>query len=127
MIKLKGGHRLRKEIYRYALGIALAGIVLLFFGYQYLLGYWLGCIGAFILMYRTETFWNEILDQGESTKFTGVFHWLINYGIMAILLVISAKFPQYFNVITCAIGLMLVKFAAILDSIVDRHLGRKKV
>lgn len=56
----------------------------------------------------------------QSTSGT-YFNFAINYALMATVLVISAIFPQYLNVLTCAIGLSTIKLAIIFHvAVIER-------
>lgn len=84
--------------------------------YQFASGYLLGCCTALLLYKRIESFWGKVLDRGYSTKRTGIFHFAINYALMAIVLVLCALYPKYLNIFACAIGMMVIKIAATIDA-----------
>lgn len=92
-------------------------IVSFLFDYKIALGWLLGGLVSGLVYKRTETFWNGIVDRGFSTKHTGIGNFMLNYGIMALVLIISAVLPNYFNVLSCAAGLFLVRIVIIVDSL----------
>lgn len=95
-------------------------VITIFIDYRISTGWLLGC-GASALVYkRTESFWNGIVDRGFSTKHTGIGNFSINYGIMAIVLVMSAVLPKCFNIFSCAAGLFLVRIVIIVDSLLSK-------
>ena len=81
---------------------------------RYALGFGLGALASILLYFRNDSFWSDVLDTGTSTKYTGIFHFLINYLIMAGVLLAGAFLPQFFNIFACAAGLMLIKISVIV-------------
>ena len=84
-------------------------------------GFLLGAVTAVILYKRNEVYWTGILNQGSATKWTGIFHFLINYALMAGVLVLSALYDSYFNIFACAVGLFLIKITVTVDVLVNRE------
>lgn len=95
-------------------------VVSVFFDYRITLGWLLGCAASALVYKRTETFWNGIVDRGFSTKHTGIGNFTLNYGIMALVLIISAVLPKVFNIFSCAAGLFLVRIVIIVDSLLKK-------
>ncbi len=87
------------------------------FGRQYGLGFFTGAAGGILLYMRNHRFWNDIVDYGTVPKGTGVFHFAVNYGIMAGILILSAKYPRYLNIFTAAAGLMIVKITIVTEAL----------
>ena len=102
--------------------IVLGSILTAFFGWNVMAGYLLGSAACIVNYKRNERYWTGILNQGSATKWTGMFHWIINYAIMAAVMFISAMKPQYLNVFSTTAGLLLIKIAVIVETI----LGDKK-
>ena len=97
----------------------LAGFVFLPIHWQWTTGWLLGAFAAFIIYKRIENFTKQVLRMQSSSGTYGNF--VINYFLMAVVLVISAAFPQYFNVLTCAIGLSTIKLAIIFHmAVIER-------
>lgn len=89
------------------------------FHWQWTTGWLLGSFAAFIIYRRTENFARQALSM-QSTSGT-YLNFAINYALMATVLVISAIFPQYLNVLTCAIGLSTIKLAIIFHvAVIER-------
>ena len=94
----------------------LISFVFLPFHWQWTTGWLLGSLAAFIIYKRTENFARQVVSM-QSTS--GTF--AINYFLMAAVLVVSAVFPQYLNVLTCAIGLSPIKLAIIFHvAVIER-------
>ena len=78
-----------------------------------------GIISPFIIYKRTENFARQVVSMQSSSGTYGNF--AINYFLMAAVLVVSAVFPQYLNVLTCAIGLSTIKLAIIFHvAVIER-------
>lgn len=97
--------------------LCAAGLLSGFIGIRYAGGFLLGVLGALLLYYRNVTFWNDVLDTGVSEKRTGSLHFVFNYAIMAGVLLLAAFFPDILNIFTAAAGLMIIKAAAVIDSL----------
>ena len=97
----------------------LISFVFLPFHWQWTTGWLLGSFAAFIIYSRTENFARQALSM-QTTSGT-YLNFAINYALMATVLVISAIFPQYLNVLTCAIGLSTIKLAIIFHvAVIER-------
>ena len=81
-------------------------------------GYLLGALISLLLYRRNESYWSRILDRGSARRGTGFLHFLVNYGLMAGSMIFAAFFPQYANIFACAIGLMVIKFATVIDALI---------
>ena len=97
----------------------LISFVFLPFHWQWTTGWLMGSFAALIIYRRTENVARQALSM-ESTSGT-YLNFAINYALMATVLVISAIFPQYLNVLTCAIGLSTIKLAIIFHvAVIER-------
>ena len=97
----------------------LISFVFLPFHWQWTTGWLLGSLAAFIIYKRTENFARQVVSMQSSSGTYGNF--AINYFLMAAVLVVSAVFPQYLNVLTCAIGLSTIKLAIIFHvAVIER-------
>ena len=110
-----------KEYRKTMIAVILLGLLSGFADITYASGYALGCAASVLLYIRNDRFWSGVLDSGSATKYTGIFHFLINYLIMAGVLLVSALYPQFFNIFTCAVGLMLLKISVIIKETILRH------
>ena len=97
----------------------LISFVFLPFHWQWTTGWLLGSLAAFIIYKRTEKFARQVVSMQSTSGTYGNF--AINYFLMAAVLVVSAVFPQYLNVLTCAIGLSTIKLAIIFHvAVIER-------
>lgn len=97
----------------------LISFVFLPFHWQWTIGWLLGSVAAFIIYKRTEIFAKRVLSMQTSSG--SYLNFAINYALMAAVLVISAIFTQYLNVLTCAIGLSTIKLAIIFHvAVIER-------
>ena len=101
--------------------LVLLGALTGFINWTYATGYILGCLVAFLTFKIVEQFCDQILDM----KVTRLNHFqlLMSYGLWAVVLLISALLPQYFNIFACAIGLFTVKIALVIDAAIT-HLTK---
>ena len=86
-----------------------------FYHYRFLVGLGLGILVGLLLYYRNTTYWNDYLDNQETGKYAYTGHFIINYLLMAIALILCAKFTQHMNIFMCAIGMSLVKLSLIIN------------
>ena len=96
--------------------IVVLGLLTIFIQYPITLGWLLGCLISFITFKLTERFCDIALSMQNPSGFFG--HFALNYGIWAIGLIIAAMYPNIFNVIACACGMMSIKLAIIIDNII---------
>ena len=93
----------------------LISFVFLPFHWQWTTGWLLGSLAAFIIYKRTENFARQVVSMQSTSGTYG------NFALMAAVLVISTIFPQYLNVLTCAIGLSTIKLAIIFHvAVIER-------
>lgn len=109
-----------KVIYKRIYQVILIGAILIVFGLRFYFGFVLGSGIALVILKGNDVFWNGVLDTRTSHKYTGVGHWLKNYGLMIVGLLICVFFPNVFNIFTCALGMMIVKWATLFDEIIRR-------
>ena len=96
-------------------------IMLVMIDYRLTTGFILGALGSIVLYFRNNSFWNSVLDTRIAGKRTGTSHFTVNYFIMAIALIICAINRSYFNVIACAIGVVSIKWAIIIQSLISKE------
>lgn len=85
------------------------------FHWQWMTGFLLGS-GASAFAYRnTENY----VDQTISAQMPAgtAFHMMLNYMIWAAVLLIAAVLPNYLNILSCALGLFMIRFSLIIDSL----------
>lgn len=105
-------------IFAIEIGISL---VLAVIDYRLTTGFILGTLVSIVLYFRNNSFWNSVLDTKFAGKRTGTSHFTVNYFIMALVLVICAVNRNHFNVIACAAGVLSIKWAIILQSLVSKE------
>lgn len=98
--------------------ITLLGLLSGFIRWQFATGFLLGAIVSFITYKITEMFCDNALDTQNPSGSMG--HFMINYGIWAVALVVCAVNPNYVNVIACAIGITAIKISIIVESLIFR-------
>lgn len=85
------------------------------FHWQWMTGFLIGS-GASALAYRnTENY----VDRTISAQMPAgtAFHMMLNYMIWTVVLVIAAVLPNYLNILSCALGLFMVRFSLIIDTL----------
>lgn len=105
-------------IYCIEIGIS---VILAVVDYRWTTGFILGALISAFLYFRNHSFWNSVLDTRIAGKRTGTSHFAINYMIMAVTLIICAVNRNYLNVVACAIGIMSIKWAVVLQTIVSKE------
>lgn len=98
--------------------IAAIVAVSLFFSLKFCAGFVIGAIGSRLLFWRNETFWSDVLDTRIPVG--GWSHFLVNYLLMAAVLMLGALFPRYINIFGCAFGLISVKLAIVLNEMTGK-------
>lgn len=85
------------------------------------LGFLLGSLTSVLLYKRNETFWTGILNQQSAHQWTGFPHFVVNYVLIAAVLVLSALCRDYLNIFACAAGLLLIKIAVTIDALLHKE------
>jgi O-antigen/teichoic acid export membrane protein len=101
-------------------GIAVLGCLLFFFGLPYGLGFLAGELLSIIIYEWNFHYWSRILDRGYAKRGTGFPHFLINYCMMAALMIFAVYNSSILNIFAAAAGLMAVKSAIIVDELFRR-------
>lgn len=97
---------------------AVIVVVSVFFRWQFAVGYVIGAASCRLLFWRNETFWSDVLDTRIPVG--GGSHFLVNYLLMAVTLMLGALFPEYIDIFGCALGLFSVKLAVVLCEIIGK-------
>ena len=97
---------------------AVIVVVSLFFRWQFAVGYVIGAAVSWLLFWRNETFWSDVLDTRVPVGGGG--HFMVNYLLMALAMIPGALFPRYINIFGCALGLISVKLAIVLSETVGK-------
>ena len=100
--------------------IVLIGTLTALIRLSYGLGFLAGSLIGILLYLRNERYWNEVVDGGSVGKSTGLLHFSLNYLLMASVMLVGVKYPQYVNIFTGAAGLMIIKLTVLADSLLTR-------
>lgn len=84
--------------------------------WQYATGFALGAVIGYWNYRRTERFWNSIVDRGQAPKFTGAFHQIGTYALMAGSMILCALYPDYLNIFANALGLCIIKLSVVFST-----------
>ncbi len=98
--------------------LMIVGLIPIFFDFRLTVGFELGCIVSILLYWRNDLYWNDVVDGGESHLGKGMLHFIVNYALMALVMILGVIFPQYTNIYTAALGLALIKIAVVINEIV---------
>ncbi len=99
-------------------------VICLFISIPAAIGFVIGSLDAILLYKRNESYWSEILDIGTPVGSRYGFHYMINIALMALPMLVAVLYPQYINVFTVALGLMMIKITVTLQLLLKR--GREK-
>lgn len=80
-------------------------------------GFLLGSVISMIIYYRTERFCTAILSSQTANKGFMYLNFMINFGMMALTLLICAFKPVLFNIFAAALGLLMTKITIIIHAI----------
>lgn len=81
------------------------------------LGFLFGSIVSLIMMRRTERFCTMLLSSRSANKGLMALNFMINFGLMALTLIICALKPDFLNIFGAAMGLLSVKLTIILNAL----------
>ena len=110
-------HMPKRVMILYAVLVGVTALILLIFGLPLMNGYLLGSAVAAFLLFRNVVFWSDVLDSRFASRSTGSSHFLVNYLLMVVAMLLSVKFPQYLNIFTCALGLLMTKITLVIDEL----------
>jgi len=96
--------------------MAVIAGVLSFFSKPIGLGFLLS-EGLAVLIYENNVrYWNRVVDGGSAHRGTGIFHFMINYGLMAGIMILAVYVP-WLNIFACALGLSSMKLALVIQEL----------
>lgn len=95
----------------------IISVITLLFHWQWTLGFLFGDGMAVILFLRNASFWSDRLDEKEVRGFSCIMHFFLNVILMAVPMLAGAIYPQYFNIFTAALGLLMIKITVYVESI----------
>ncbi len=87
---------------------------------KYAAGFLAGAMIGILLYFRNDSYWNSVVDGGYAEKGTGILHFLINYALMAAVMIISVKLPEYMNIFASAAGLLIIKMTITVEALLPR-------
>ena len=80
-------------------------------------GFILGSLVSVVLYKRTERFCTAVLSSKSSNKGFMYLNFMINFGLMALTLLICAIKPEILNIFGAALGLMLIKATIVFNAV----------
>ncbi|MBR3311748.1 MAG: hypothetical protein IKG15_08030 [Solobacterium sp.] len=96
--------------------VVLAGACFGLLDFRFAAGFLLGAIGAVLMYKRIEAYCDSVIQANYASSKTAFFGFMINYAIMAGVLVLSALYRNVFNIFFAAAGLMSIKIAVVAES-----------
>lgn len=105
--------------------LVVMSVGLFFLDWRYTTGYLLGGSVSYLLYRRNERFCDTVLSNQATNKWGTFFHFLNNYALMAIVLLLGVFLPDYINIFAVALGLFLLKTAVIINVFVHRKESNK--
>lgn len=83
-------------------------------------GYVLGAAVSYLLYWRNVRLCDTILTNRATNRWGHFGHFMNNYALMAIVLLLGAFLPEYINIFGAALGLFLLKTAVIINAVINR-------
>ena len=81
----------------------------------YGLGFGLGAAASLLIYKKIELMCDTLIQQQEAGRIQVYAGFLVDYAIMAAVLIVAAKLPAWFNIFTAALGLGLIKITAVAE------------
>ena len=106
------------KVYRILLVIGVCTAII---NYRIALGFLLGAITSVFLLKRIERFVDAVIDTKHASNKQAFISFMLNYAVMAAVLVIAALLPNIFNIFATAIGLMAIKISVIIESLIYKE------
>lgn len=98
----------------------LISLVTVIFNWRWTTGFLAGTAMCILLYYRTDTYWSDILDSGTTKGSRYMFHFAINFLLMALPMVLAALFPQIMNIFAAALGLLMIKITVTVEVLLPK-------
>ncbi|MCR5373578.1 MAG: ATP synthase subunit I [Solobacterium sp.] len=100
------------KIYRILLVIGLcSGLIKRTYG----LGFGLGAAASLLIYKKIELMCDTLIQRQEAGRIQVYSGFLVDYAIMAAVLILAAKLPDWFNIFAAALGLGLIKITAVAE------------
>ena len=106
------------KVYRILLVIGVCTAII---NYRIALGFLLGAITSVFLLKRIERYVDAAIDMQHASNKQAFISFMLNYAVMAAVLVIAALLPNIFNIFSTAIGLMAIKLSVIIESLIYKE------
>jgi len=87
---------------------------------KYAAGFLTGALIGILLYFRNDRYWNSVVDGGYAERGTGILHFLINYALMAAVMIISVKLPEHMTIFASAAGLLIIKMTITVEALLPR-------
>ena len=81
----------------------------------YGLGFGLGAAASLLIYKKIELMCDTLIQRQEAGRIQVYMGFLVDYAIMAAVLVTAAKLPSWFNIFAAALGLGLIKITAVAE------------
>ena len=98
----------------------LISLVTAVFNWRWTTGFLAVTAMCILLYYRTDTYWSDILDSGTTKGSRYMFHFAINFLLMALPMVLAALFPQIMNIFAAALGLLMIKITVTVEVLLPK-------
>lgn len=101
----------------------LISLITIVFNWRWTIGFLVGTGMCLLLYRRNETYWSDILDSGTTKGSRYMFHFAINFLLMALPMVLAALFPQIMNIFAVALGLLMIKITVTVEVLLPKRKG----
>ena len=106
------------KVYKVLLVIGLCTAII---NYRIACGFLLGALTSVFLLKRIERFVDAAIDMQHASNKQAFISFMLNYAVMAAVLVIAALMPNIFNIFATALGLMAIKLSVIIESLLFKE------
>ncbi len=96
---------------------AVIAVLFLLIDLSLVYGFLLGSVVSMIIYQRTERFCTTLLSNQLANKGLMYLNFMINFGLMALTLLISALKPEIFNIFAATLGLLITKTTIIIHAV----------
>lgn len=116
MIVQEKGELMEKRLFLISTGCI--SLFLLIFGSKYALGFLVGSLVSLLNYNRIERMCTNILSAKIDNKKRIFLSFMLNYGFMALTLILCAVKSDRLNIFTAALGLMMSKLVIVFNSLI---------